>query len=206
MPPHCDTLDGPVVLAAKKAIEDVHVLHALPWVPKESEQEVCDAFETVMHAREKGEDACKIADQWFYETVVRLHRMGEGAPYTGLKPAGLDPGPAVRLAEEAVESGDIDELKDFFEDMMKQELSALLDRVLATAAAAADPLDTDAMRKHIHAKLSFIHLADELYRLLTHQKQIDRIREAEQVAKNRLEQSYSRRHPATAEALAHRHS
>lgn len=87
MTPHCDTLDGPVVQAAKKAIEQVNVLYVLPWVPAEAEQEVRDAFEDVMHAREKGEDPCKVADRWFFETVVRLHLQGEGKPFTGLKPA-----------------------------------------------------------------------------------------------------------------------
>jgi hypothetical protein len=36
--------------------------------------------------------------------VVRLHRAGEGAPFTGLKPAGLDVGPIIPIAEKAIES------------------------------------------------------------------------------------------------------
>lgn len=204
MPPHCDTIDGPVVLAAKKAISEVNVIHVLPWVPAESEQEVRDAFESVMHIYQKGDDVRKIAAQWFYETVVRLHRMGEGAPYTGLKPAGIDPGPAVRLAEKVLESGDISELKDFFVNMVEQKLDKALDGCKATAGA--DPLDPGAMRKHIHAKLLFIHLADELHRLLSYADHREHLRKAESVVKGKLEQSYSKRHPATAEALAHQHS
>ena len=41
------------------------------------------------------------------ETVIRLHRAGEGAAYTGLKTAGADYGPAIPAAEYAVETGDL---------------------------------------------------------------------------------------------------
>jgi tetratricopeptide (TPR) repeat protein len=37
--------------------------------------------------------------------VVRIHRAGEGAPYTGLKPAGLSEGPIIPIAEKAIEIG-----------------------------------------------------------------------------------------------------
>ena len=40
MPPHCDTLDGPGVKAAKKAFETGNVNYVLPWVPKKAEKEV----------------------------------------------------------------------------------------------------------------------------------------------------------------------
>ncbi len=202
MPPHCDTIDGPVVQAAKKAIDQVNVLYVLPWVPKESEQEVRDAFEDVMHARAKHPDAQKVADRWFFETVVRLHRMmEEGMPYTGLKPAGLEPGPAVRLAEKALESGDIDDLKDFFEAEIEIALEKRLARIRATVGA--DLHDTEAVAQNIQATLSFLRLANDLHNLLTRVERADRIREAEEAAKEKIGQSYSKRHHATAEALAH---
>ncbi len=202
MLPHCDTIDGPVAQAARKAIEDVHVLHVLPWVPRESEQEARDAFECVMHAREKGEDARKIADQWFCETIVRLHCVGAGIPYTGLRPAVSDPGPAVHLAEKAMENDDLDELKDFFEDLMEEALEKTMDRVRATAGA--DPVDADAMRKHIDAKIALLHLADALQCLLSDTGRLEDIRRAETVVKEKLERSYSKRHPFTSETVLRR--
>jgi len=90
MPLHCDTLDGPVVAAAKKALEIRNVKAILPWVPKKAENELTKAFKKALKVRAQGPEARDLADYWLYETAVRLHREGEGAPYTGLKPAGLD--------------------------------------------------------------------------------------------------------------------
>ena len=40
MPPHCDSMDGPVVKAAKRALDLGNVNLILPYVPKEGEGEV----------------------------------------------------------------------------------------------------------------------------------------------------------------------
>lgn len=90
MPPHCDTMDGPVVKAATEALEKGNVNFILSWVPKKAEVELRKAFEKTLLARKLGKEAKELADYWFFETAVRLHREGEGASYTGLKPAGLD--------------------------------------------------------------------------------------------------------------------
>lgn len=99
MPPHCDTMDGPVVAAARKALEAQDVNFALAYVPASGEAEVRLAFENVLRAREAAPAAREVADLYFFETVVRIHRAGEGAPYTGLKPAGLDEGPVIPPGE-----------------------------------------------------------------------------------------------------------
>jgi hypothetical protein len=41
-------------------------------------------------------EAKALADRYFFETLVRLYRAGEGAAYKGLKPAGRDLGAAKR--------------------------------------------------------------------------------------------------------------
>ncbi len=85
MPPHCDTRDGPVVTAARKALERSNVNLVLPYVPKEAEKELTEAFRKAIEARKEGESARAVADDWFFEMAVRLHRMGEGASYTVFK-------------------------------------------------------------------------------------------------------------------------
>ena len=106
MPPHCDSLDGPVVAAARQALEAADVSVVLPFVPEEAEEEVRAVFVTVLPARAQGRQAREVADRLFFETVVRIHRAGEGAAFTGLKPAGLDVGPVIPLAETAIATGD----------------------------------------------------------------------------------------------------
>src|SRR3989304_4457662 len=104
-PPPCDALDGPVVKAARRALEARDVNLVLPYVHKAGEAEIVKAFEKVIGIRESYPAAREGADLHFFETVVRVHRTGEGAPYTGLKPAGLDVGPAIPAAERGSEAG-----------------------------------------------------------------------------------------------------
>jgi hypothetical protein len=72
------------------------------------EPEIKAAFARTLAVRVKGPEARELADQFFFETLVRVHRAGEGAPFTGLKPAGTDPGPAVAAADKALRSGDVE--------------------------------------------------------------------------------------------------
>ena len=111
MPPHCDSLSGPVVKMARKALETGNVKFILPYVPKESEGEVITTFNKVLPLHNQSNGVHEIADTFFFETVVRLHRAGEGAPYTGLKPAGENEGPVIPIAEKAIETGSVEELK-----------------------------------------------------------------------------------------------
>ena len=122
MPPHCDSLDGPVVKAATDALDARDVDLVLPFVPAEGEQEVRDAFEQALSVAPLAPEAKRLADVWFFENVVRIHRSGEGAPYTGLKPAGLGPGPVVPVAEQAIETGSPQELVALLTGMVEQEV------------------------------------------------------------------------------------
>jgi hypothetical protein len=103
---HCDGLDGPVVADARAALELNDVGRVLMWVPESDEAEIRRAFDETVNVRKLGEPARELADRYFFETVVRVHRMAEGAPYTGLKPAGRDLGAAIPAADRALEMGD----------------------------------------------------------------------------------------------------
>ncbi len=81
---HCDTLEGPVIIAAKKAPENNDVNLVLTWVQKDDEPEIRKAFEKTMAVRKTSKEAMELADMYFFETLVRIHRAGEGAPYTGI--------------------------------------------------------------------------------------------------------------------------
>jgi hypothetical protein len=134
MPPHCDSLDGPVVTAARHALEADDVNLLLPYVHADGEDEVREVFTLVRTARQESAVAREVADRLLFETAVRVHRAGEGAPFTGLKPAGLDVGPAIPLAERALADGDGSELVALLTDEVRSEA----ERRLGTAMAAAD--------------------------------------------------------------------
>lgn len=135
MPPHCDSLDGPVVTAARTALERGDVDLVLPFVPVDGEDEVRNMFDAVLPVRALGEEPRGVADRLFFETVVRVHRTGEGAPFTGLKPAGLDVGPVIPLAERAVSTGSSTEVADYLCGVLRDQLTHRLGEVKALAVS-----------------------------------------------------------------------
>lgn len=157
---HCDTMDGPVVTAAQKALATGELEPMLIWIRKQDEPEIRHAFEHVQRVRALGGDAATLADRFFFETVVRIHREGEGEPYTGLKPAGTDPGRAVPAADRALESGSVAELR--------QALHAMVDARLEEYFAAAQrkraftPADVAAGREYVAAYVQLMHFAELL--------------------------------------------
>ena len=48
MAPLCDTMDGPVVTAAELALEMENINYVIPYVKKEYERELRDAFDRVL--------------------------------------------------------------------------------------------------------------------------------------------------------------
>ncbi len=161
MAPHCDTLDGPVVKAATIALSTGDISLILPWVPAEAERELRQAFKTTSLVRKQGKQARELADRWFFETAVRLHRAGEGKPYTGLKPAGLDWGPVVPLAEKAVDKGDAHSVIHLLTKTVKDELEERFVHAMSLKKYRAG--DVKAARKYIHAMLGFVLYSHHLY-------------------------------------------
>ena len=151
MPPHCDSLDGPVVTAARKALDASDVDLVLPFVHADGAAEIRDAFDRAVKARALGPEAEEIADRWFFETAVRVHRAGEGAPFTGLKPAGLDVGPVIPAAERALESGSPDELIDVLCASVRQQVTQRHHRAMTLQTHAGDSIE-DA-REYVEAML-----------------------------------------------------
>lgn len=161
MAPHCDTMDGPVVKAAKRALETGNVNLILPWVPKKAEDELKKAFQRTLGVRKAGKEATELADYWFFETAVRLHREGEGMPYTGLKPAGLDWGPVVPRAEKAIEQGNAKEVIEFLAHTVEEELQKRFRN--AISRKNYDQNDVDGAREYVQAMLGFVLYSHHLY-------------------------------------------
>ncbi len=161
MPPHCDSMDGPVVKAATRALEVGNVNLILPYVPKEGEEEVIAAFHKVMQARNDGAVTREVADMYFFETVVRVHRAGEGAPYTGLKPAGLGHGPVIPVAEQAIETGSPDELIALLTDAVRAEVLQRFDHMLHLKHHAQGGVDE--AREYVEAMLGLQVYSHSLY-------------------------------------------
>lgn len=157
---HCDTLDGPVVKTARTALETGKLAPVLAWVRAQDEAEIRSAFQKATAARKLGPDAKAVADTWFFETVVRVHRAGEGAPYTGLEPAGLDLGPAVPAADRALQTGDLAPVEKLLAGELREGLHHRFEAVRSRKAPGED---VAAGRAWVAAYVPFVHYVEGVF-------------------------------------------
>lgn len=158
---HCDGMDGPVVKAAQKALSTGDVNLVLVWVKEADEKEVRQAFEHTLSVRKLSAEAEALADKYFFETLVRIHRAGEGAPYTGLKPAGRDLGPAIPLADHSLISGEVDSLVQLVTDEVRKGLADRFKHAVKTRNY--ETADVDSGREFVRAYVAFIHYVEGVY-------------------------------------------
>jgi len=158
---HCDGLDGPVVKAAQRALDTRNPAPVLIWVQEKDEPEIRKAFEQTLAVRELSAEARELADRFFFETLVRVHRAGEGAPFTGLKPAGRDLGPAIPAADESVRVGSVEPVRHLLMVAIQERLRLQFGEVMATKTFERD--DVAAGRAHVKAYVEFIHFVERLY-------------------------------------------
>jgi hypothetical protein len=158
---HCDTMDGPVVAAAKKALESKDVTPVLRWVKADDEKVVREVFQKTLAVRAKGDDARQLADMYFFETLVRIHRASEGEPYTGLKPTGTEIEPPVRAADKALESGSAEEVTKLITDTVGKGIQERFAHAKETRAHADESVETG--RKAVAAYVEFVHYVDQLH-------------------------------------------
>lgn len=156
---HCDTLNGPVVQDARLALTKGDVTPVLKWISAENEDAVRTAFAKTLVVRKQSTAAAELADTYFFETLVRLHRAGEGEPYTGLKAE--EPAAGIEAADDAIRHGDGAALTRDLAGRVQAGLNERLQRVLA-AKAHADH-NVEAGRAYVAAYVEFIHFAEKLY-------------------------------------------
>jgi hypothetical protein len=157
---HCDTLDGPVVNEARKALDTGNVNLVLGWVQKKDETEIRNAFNKASNVRKTSAPAKELADHYFFETLVRVHRAGEGAPYTGLKPAG-EIEPPIAAADKSIETGKLEPVAKLVKERMEQGLHQQFDSVAAKKKYS--PNDVAAARAYVDAYVEYVHYVERLY-------------------------------------------
>jgi uncharacterized protein DUF6448 len=157
---HCDTLDGPVVGAARKALDTGNVNLVLVWVQKNDEAQIRSAFQKARNVRKGGGEAKDLADMYFFETLVRVHRAGEGAPYTGLKPAGKIE-PPIAAADKAMETGRLEPVAKLVSERMEQGLHRNFEAMMSKKNYK--PGDVAAGREFSRAYVEYVHYVERLY-------------------------------------------
>lgn len=158
---HCDGMDGPVVQAAQRALDKGDVNLALSWVQATDEAEIRKVFAKTLAVRKLNPEARELADLYFFETLVRVHRTGEGAPYTGLKPAGRDLGPAIPAADKAIETGAVEPLVKLITSESANGIRERFQNVTAAKKFSAE--DVNAGRQYVKAYVEFVHYVEGLH-------------------------------------------
>lgn len=155
---HCDTMDGPTVADGKKALESNNVNYVLKWVQPESSKEIEQIFKQVTEVRKLSPEAKDVADKYFFENVVRVHRAAEGAPFTGVKPSGTPIDEKVAAADKSIEVGNLSPLDGMIPKEQTTELKERFEKVMALKNY--DVNDVEAGREYIEAYVSFFKFAE----------------------------------------------
>jgi len=160
---HCDTLEGPVVKTARTALDLGDVTPLLKWVRADEEPNIRGAFEKTLAMRRLGPEAREWANRYFFETLVRVHRSGEGAPYTGLK-EGAAVDPAVALADQALETGSVDKLIAVLASALADGIRDRFDPAYENRKHADDSIEMG--REFVESYVIFTHYVEGLHGLI----------------------------------------
>jgi len=155
---HCDTMDGPLIKDARLAIAQNNINYTLKWVSSKNEAEIKDAFKLMMKVRETGPEGKELAEKYFFETLVRIHRTGEGVPYTGIKPSGTPIDEKIMAADKSIESGNLSPLKDIISIEKLAELTMRFNKVMSLKNF--DVNNVEAGREYIEAYVLFFKFAE----------------------------------------------
>jgi len=158
---HCDTMSGPVIQAAQKALETGNVDLVLIWVQEKDEDEIRKVFSETEAARKANPQNKDAIDMHFFEALVRIHRAGEGAPYEGIKPAGSEVDPGIEAADKAVESGSVDELVREISTAVTSGIGERFSEVMEKKKHLGESVR--AGREYVRAYVEFIHYVEKLH-------------------------------------------
>lgn len=159
---HCDSMDGPVIGEAQVALRDGDISPVLKWVPAADEATVKQAFNEARNVRELGPEAQRLADQHFFETLVMVHRASEGAPFTGVKPAGRIE-PAVMAADAALENGDVDTLVAKITARIERGIRDRFKETRTAKATAGQSVEQG--RDFVERYVQYIHYVENIHEL-----------------------------------------
>jgi Family of unknown function (DUF6448) len=162
---HCDSMDGPVVKDAQRALADRNVGRVLKWVRKEDEEPIRKAFEMTLAVRGESDAAKSVADQYFFEMLVRIHRASEGEGFTGIKPSGsVDP--AIAAADHALADGNIDPLADKIAASIRNAIKERFAEAYQRRQAAEKSADQG--REYVEAYVQLTHFVESADHLASH--------------------------------------
>lgn len=160
---HCDSYDGPVIKDALRALENNNAELVLKWIAPQQEKEVIDLFDKTYKLKSGDREVYSIVEKHFLETLVRLHRETEGAPFTGLKPAGSMT-PLVEMADRSIEVKSMEEVSKTVTTHLEQVLRERYAEVMELHKTKNNSVEEG--RAYVHAYVEYTHTLEALEHVL----------------------------------------
>src|SRR5690554_760431 len=160
---HCDSYDGPVIKDALKALDQNKVELVLKWIEPQQEKEVISLFDKTYKLKKGDKEVYTIVEKHFLETLVRLHRETEGAPYTGLKPAGSMT-PLVEMADKSIANKSAEEVIDAVTTHLEQVLRERYATVSKLSKSKNNSVKEG--RAYVEAYVAYTHTLEALEHVL----------------------------------------
>ncbi len=162
---HCDSMDGPVVKDAQRALAEKNIGPVLKWVHADDEEEIRKAFDMTLAVRDESSAAKNLADRFFFETLVRVHRASEGEGFTGLKPAGtVEPG--IAAADKALADGSVDQLASEIVTTVRKGIEQRFAEAHEKRQTAEESVEQG--REYVEAYVQFTHFVEGVDHLASH--------------------------------------
>lgn len=162
---HCDSYDGPVIQDALRALEQDDVSLVMKWIEPQYEAEISNLFTKTVSLKDQDQEVYDIVEKHFLETLVRLHREGEGAPFTGLKPAGSAT-PLVQMADASIAQNDLTGLLTKLTDHLQKDLSDKYQKVMDLHKVKDQSVEQG--RAYVAAYVDYTHTLEGIEHILAH--------------------------------------
>lgn len=162
---HCDSYDGPVIQDALNALNQKDVSYVMKWIEKDQEAEITKLFNKTVGLKNSDVEIYSIVEKHFLETLVRLHRETEGAPFTGLKPAGSTT-PIIQMADKSIENKEVNSLLTNLDKHIQKVITEKYEKVNALSRTKDN--STAEGRAYVEAYVDYTHTLEAIEGALDH--------------------------------------
>src|SRR5690554_4589152 len=162
---HCDSYDGPVIQDAMKALSEENVSFVMKWIESGHEAEITNLFNKTVNLKNGDAEIYGIVEKHFLETLVRYHRETEGAPFTGLKPAGST-APIVQMADNSIQDRDVKSLLTNLDNHIREVITEKYKKV-ATLREVKDNSIAEG-RAYVAAYVDYTHTLEAIEAVMAH--------------------------------------
>lgn len=162
---HCDSYDGPVIKDAIKALDKENVNFVKKWIEPQQEAEIIKLFNKTVSLKNKDAEIYSLVEKHFFETLVRYHRETEGAPYTGLKPAGSTE-PIIQMADTSIASSNVKTLLNNLGNHIQKVITEKYEKVAALSTVKDHSVAEG--RAYVAAYVDYTHTLEALEKVISH--------------------------------------